>query len=317
MAAVGDIIRGIFTGDEQPEDEVEDHLGRVWPIILPHVTHLSVHDSISVIQRHALRCHPNLVELICHDGVIKIESCAFYNCPRLKRLIIPGVEEIELCAFRGCEAVEHVEFKKLEIIRGYAFLFCKSLASIDLSSAKFAKRGAFTGCEALRDVKFGEHLDSLGRLAFEDCPSLERITIPLKNGLIHHDNVFTGCTLLNRVDLVEAAILKETMAAMLMEEWRLDMRNVINSINHILPNTPAGMTIDGNVGGKTRAVREWVELVLRSIHRYKAQHRSLLNEAAAILQLDLPSDIVHNNVLAFFELPLYTFDGEDAIVEQR
>ena len=94
------------------------------------------------------------------------------------------------------------------------------------------------------------------------------------------------------------------------------MRNVIDSINQILPITPAGTT-SFNAGGKARAIREWMQRVLRKIHHYKAQHRSLLNEAATFLQLDLPSDIVHNSVLTCLELPLYTFDGEDAIVEQR
>ena len=100
-----------------------------------------------------------------------------------------------------------------------------------------------------------------------------------------------------------------------MKEWSQDMWNVIDSINQILPNTPPGFYF--NAGGKARAIREWIELVLRKINHYKAQHRSLLNEVATLLQLNLPSDIVHNNALALLELPLYTFDGKDAIVEQR
>ena len=87
------------------------------------------------------------------------------------------------------------------------------------------------------------------------------------------------------------------------------MGDVIDSINHILPSTPAGYHHE--VRGKARAIREWIALVLRKIIHYKAQHRSVLNEVAALLQLDLPNDIVHNNVLAFLELPLPAFDGED------
>ena len=214
------------------------------------------------------------------------------------------------------DAIEHVECKKLEIIGECAFRDCRSLESIDLSSAKSVEEGAFIGCEALRDVKFGKSLDWLGTEAFDDCTSLERITIPLKNGLTENDSVFGGCENLKRVDLVEDKILHETATALLLGEWRQDLRNVIDSINQILPNIPAERLYEYNiygeavvVGGKTRAIREWIQRVLRKIHHYKAQHRSILNEAAAILQLDLPSDIVHNNVLAFFELPLHTFDG--------
>ena len=93
------------------------------------------------------------------------------------------------------------------------------------------------------------------------------------------------------------------------------MRNVIGLINQILPNTPAGRTqtvhSEAVEGEKARAIRDWIERVLRKIHHYKEQHRGMLNEAATILQLDLPSDIVQNNVLAFLELPFHTFDEED------
>ena len=46
-----------------------------------------------------------------------------------------------------------------------------------------------------------------------------------------------------------------------------------NSINHILPNTPADATFEG----KTLVIQEWIQRVLRKIHHYKAQHCSLLN----------------------------------------
>ena len=203
---------------------------------------------------------------------------------------------------------ETIECNRLEIVRAYAFWECESLESIDLPSARIVEEGAFEGCDVLRDVKFGMSLDSLKALVFKDCPSLERITIPLKIGLFGNGNVFANCHNFKRVDLVEDAIIHKVVDALFMKEWRQDMSNVIDSINQILPNTPAGRS-NNNVGGKTRAMKEWIQRVLRSIHHYKGQHRSLLNEAAAILKLDLPSDIVHNNVLAFFELPLHTFDG--------
>ncbi|KAK1737702.1 hypothetical protein QTG54_011474 [Skeletonema marinoi] len=81
------------------------------------------------------------------------------------------------------------------------------------------------------------------------------------------------------------------------------------SIDQILPNTSAG---DGDdVGGKALAIRMWISSVLRKIIRYKAQHHSLLNEAATTLQHALPQDIMMNNVLPFLELPSFTFEGGD------
>eukprot|EP00985_Skeletonema_marinoi_P002561 scaffold1057_cov203-Skeletonema_marinoi.AAC.9 len=48
-----------------------------------------------------------------------------------------------------------------------------------------------------------------------------------------------GCANLKHADLVEGEV-HETIAALLLEEWRNDMNEEINSINHILPDTPAG-----------------------------------------------------------------------------
>ena len=235
MAAEGDIIRGIFAGEEQPV-AVEHQYGGVRSIILPNITHLSICQSLTFIPQFAFYYHPDIIELNCHKNVKRIEGRAFTKCISLKRLIMPGVEEVEIDAFGDCEAVEHLECDKLKTIRLYAFSSCVSLSSIDLPSVESVEGGAFIDCEALRDVKFGKSLDTLEAEAFCICPSLERITIPLKEGLIGHDSVFTECGKLKRVDLVEDIVLLETMAALLLDEWRQDMRNVIDSINRILPN---------------------------------------------------------------------------------
>eukprot|EP00984_Skeletonema_dohrnii_P025052 scaffold14191_cov97-Skeletonema_dohrnii-CCMP3373.AAC.1 len=55
----------------------------------------------------------------------------------------------------------------------------------------------------------------------------------------------------------------------------------------------------------------WIRSVLRKIICYKAQHHSLLNEAATTLQHALPPDIMMNNVLPFLELPSYSFEVGD------
>ena len=200
--------------------------------------------------------------------------------PPFKTIDYAWREEVEQQAFFECDVIEHIECKNLEIIGEDAFTCCKSLSSIDLPSAKIVK-GAFTGCKVLTDVKFGKNLDNLGAGAFGNCTSLERIIIPLTIGLFGNDTVFAKCDNLKRVDLVEDVIIHKVVDALFMEEWRQDMRNEIGSINQILPNTPAGnFSINCNVWRRTRAIREWIQRVLRKIHHYKAQHRSLLNEAA-------------------------------------
>eukprot|EP00984_Skeletonema_dohrnii_P035434 scaffold35168_cov144-Skeletonema_dohrnii-CCMP3373.AAC.1 len=276
-----------------------------------HVTRVRIHKSITVIPARAFNEHPNIEEVECHIGVKKVEDEAFSYCPSLRRVIMPGVKKVERYQFFECPALTDVECGELEIISGCAFEDCESLRSIDLPSAKIVEAEAFASCTALTNVNFDVKLESIRSRTFYGCTSLERITLPLKDGMITDDNIFRSCKNLVHVDLIEEAILHETVAALLFENWQNDMYREIDSINQILPNTPAGNAYGGDDGGKARAIRRWIRSVLLKIVQYKAEHRRLLNEVAATLQLALPNDIVFKNVLPFLELPSYTFEGED------
>eukprot|EP00985_Skeletonema_marinoi_P030319 scaffold31591_cov73-Skeletonema_marinoi.AAC.2 len=208
---------------------------------------------------------------------------------------MPGVKAIEELAFWYCEALAIVECGKLEIIGRRAFEFCNSLTSINLPSAKIVESFAFNVCTALTNVKFGKELESIKLWAFEGCKSLERITIPLKDNMITENGIFQGCKKLVHVDLVEGEVLRDTIDALQLNEWKNDMEEKIDAINQILPNT--------TVLEKTQAVQLWIRSVLGKIVYYKAQHRSYLDEAATILQSHLPNDIMIKSVLPFLELP--------------
>ena len=222
---------------------------------------------------------------------------------------MPGVKEIECYAFYGCKALSYIECGKLEIIREWAFNLCQSLRSIDLPSIKIVERSAFACCSNLINVYFGKELETLDYGAFRFCISLERIALPLKDGLITSDGIFQMCVKLNNVDLVGG--VDETVTALLMEEWQTDMNEEIDSINQILLSTSAGTNRYLATGGKAQAIRAWITTLLRKIIYYKAEHRSCLNEATTALKSSLPNDIVFKNILPFVELPSYTFDGED------
>eukprot|EP00985_Skeletonema_marinoi_P016250 scaffold8675_cov75-Skeletonema_marinoi.AAC.3 len=128
--------------------------------------------------------------------------------------------------------------------------------------------------------------------------------------MITADSIFQGCKKLVHVDLVEGEVLRDTIDALILDEWRNDMDVEIGAINQSLPTTPAGDHFY-DVGEKARAIRMWISSVLFKIVRYKAKHRSYLNEAATTLQLASPNDVVLENVLPFLKLPSYTFEGED------
>ena len=269
-------------------------------------THIIIAKSVSVILAETFRRRPKIKEVEFHDKIEKAEEWAFVRCYSLRRVIMPGVEVVERGAFYECDALTDVECGKLEIIKEQAFFHCRSLGSINLLSAKIVEMGAFTGCEALTDVKFGSKLDRIEEEAFCYCTALERITIPLKDGIIAADNIFRGCENLKQVDLVDAE-LYETIAALQLEEWRNDVYEEIDSINQILPTVDAGEYYD--YGEKARAIRTWIRSVLHKIIHYQAEHRRLVKEEVATrLQLALPRDVVMSTVLPFLELPSYTFE---------
>eukprot|EP00985_Skeletonema_marinoi_P014758 scaffold7522_cov202-Skeletonema_marinoi.AAC.13 len=305
MAAEGDHIirRYNYTGAD----------GQVIP---RDATHIIVAKFVSVILPDAFSDNDNIEEVIFDENVEKVRRLAFAFCPSLRRVIMPGVEVVERCAFIECRALTDVECGKLEIIKFHAFNGCKSLRSIDLPSARIVEEKAFLFCRALTEAKFSSELERIEMGAFVNCYALERITIPLKDGIITRDDTFRGCENLRQVDLVEGPI-HETIAALQLEEWRNDMYEEIDSINQILPNTPAGGRWDEDVGefnhgGNAQAIRTWIRSVIRKIIHYKVEHQRLLDEEiATTLQLVLPQDIVMNNVLPFVELPSYTFEVED------
>ena len=305
MSAVGDdnFMRYVYRGG------VSESIPR-------EATHIIVAEDVTIIHERAFFRHPNIVEVICHDKVEKIGEEAFCECPSLRRVIMLGVKIIEDMAFFSCETLEDMECGKLEIIGRYAFGSCPSLRSVDLPSAKIIGDEAFGHCEALAYVKFGTMLERIDEKAFIRCYSLEQITIPLKNGIKSADDIFMECENLQKVDLIEGAVLQETVGALQLDVWRNDINEEIDSINRILPYAPAGGWVDFegyDNGEKALTIRMWIRSVLQKIVHYKAEHGRILSEAATAIQQQyaLPHDILTNKILPFLALPSHTFEGEN------
>ena len=272
-----------------------------------HVTHVLIDKGLNFVRAWAFESHPNIQELICHDGIEIIEQYAFNHCPSLRRVIMPGVKEVEHRAFHGCRSLTYIECGKLEIIGAWAFGACESLSVVDLPSIKIAGIYALHACKNLTNVKFGKDLESIRAGVFLKCTSLERIALPLKDYIIDDADIFQCCVKLKNVDLIGG--VHETVAALQMEEWKNDINEEIDSFNQNFASARAGN--DYNAGGKAREIDTWIRSILPKIVRYKAEHRRYLNEAAATLQPALPNDILHKNILPFLELPSDTSFEED------
>ena len=320
----------LFAGHPE-EAKAKEVAGRIYELteFLMHVCHIkledkgepikvAMHTSCSGRREMGLgEVGPALLGQL--ENVELVEEYAFNKCHSLRRVIMPGVKIVERWAFEDCRSLTDVECGKLETIGVEAFSDCFSLKSINLSSTRIFEQYSLDGCKALTSVKFGSNLERIDERAFGVCRSLEHITIPLKDGLIATDDIFIGCINLRHVDLVEGA-LHETVSALHLEEWGDDMEREIDSINRILPNARAGR--HGHYGSddpgeKAYVVRMWIRSVLGKIIRYKAEHESLLNEAATTLQLILPQDLIMNNVIPFLELPSHSFEVEDESDEEE
>ena len=241
------------------------------------VRRAKIDESIDTISRQAfLRC-TQLIEVEAHNKLKKIERSAFIRCRSLRWLMkMTHVEEIGDYAFHDCNALSDLEFDKLEIVRKDAFHFCKSLRSINFPSARTVGNSAFYGCEALTDGAFGEDLRRIELNAFLGCPSLRRIVIPLKNGLIVDDDAFRSCANLSRVDSVGRILT--TISSLHMKSWRDELMGKIDRINQTLPETPRG---------KANAITQWIRSVLDKMEHYKAEHKVLVKEAMTLLELAL------------------------------
>eukprot|EP00986_Skeletonema_menzelii_P019271 scaffold27392_cov308-Skeletonema_menzelii.AAC.1 len=144
-----------------------------------------------------------------------------------------------------------------------------------MPSVRDIGKHAFYGCKELSDVEFGEALETLQRGAFDYCPKLKRIALPLKDIMIE-DRVFGECPMLTTVDMVGG--IHNTVASLHMESWRNEINEEINRINETLPTLERV---------KTQAIQQWMKSAFRRLDHYKAEHRRLLKEATTLLELAL------------------------------
>ena len=135
--------------------------GKEGEVIPDGATHITVGEGVTFVRSYAFYQHPNIVEVICHNGVEKIGARAFVHCPSLRRVIIPGVKEVEGGAFCQCSALTDVECGQLELIKDEAFCECSSLRNIDLLSVRIVERLAFYDCQMSRNFNFGIKLKEL------------------------------------------------------------------------------------------------------------------------------------------------------------
>eukprot|EP00984_Skeletonema_dohrnii_P008771 scaffold3270_cov97-Skeletonema_dohrnii-CCMP3373.AAC.1 len=250
-----------------------------------NVTHIRIDKSVEVIDELAFCDCEYLMHVDTHDGIRKVGRRAFFGCESLSIIDLRSAVEIGEDAFEGCKNLMGVKFgNKLETIGKWAFHKCRSLERLELPSIITVRAGAFHSCKALTSIELSERLDTIESLAFRYCDRLLRIAIPLKRDLFPIDPIFRkytqfkGCEQLTTVDLVGGSHNK-TISSLHMETWRTEMKEEINRINQVLPNTPATE--------KTEPIKQWVDSVIDKMDHYKAEHHRYVKQALTLLELAL------------------------------
>ena len=244
----------------------------------PFVPFAEVHPNVTSIAAFAFERNDYLQGIHLHDDVDTIESHAFVLCGFLPEIVMPGVKNVEYSAFYACWELSRVEFgKDLETIGESAFDQCTSLAFLKMPCVRRIGLRAFQDC-AITELNLPLDLELVEGYAFAGCHSLEKVSMPLKEGLLQ-DGAFITCSRLVRIDLIGG--VHDFVSSLHLEEWRNAANDEINRINQVLP------VIDARAVDKTRAIQEWMQSVLNSMDRYKAEHYALLKECMTILELAL------------------------------
>ena len=271
-------------GRDDDDDEIFVYIGGD-QFVPRGVRRVRIDKSVKIIPRRAFDGRQHLIYVEYHEGVEIIREDAFCGCISLRSVKLLGVKFIGNGAFRCCWGLTEVEFGvELETIEERAFQDCTSLTSLTMPSVKLIRRLAFSNCRQLTDLDLPEGLETIEEHAFSKCQRLGRISIPLKDNMVGVD-VFWRCFNLRAVDLVGG--IHNTVASLHLESWRNEMKEEINRINQVLPNTSAAE--------KTAVTQQWIRAVTRRLNHYSAEHRSLVKEATTLLELALwKANLDHN-----------------------
>ena len=115
------------------------------------------------------------------EGVISIQSAAFYDCNSLTSITLPdSVTSIGYGAFQSCTGLKSVTLSdSVTEIGGSAFYYCTNLASITIpNSVTEIGDYAFYECTSLESVTIPDSVTSIGDSAFYGCRGLTSVTIP-------------------------------------------------------------------------------------------------------------------------------------------
>lgn len=181
---------------------------------------LSLPGSIKTIGEQAFYNCTSLKKVqIAGNSLIRIGKEAFYGDRNLKELTIAaagskqsGELEIGEKAFYGLKRLERLEITNLKSlgigVQAFAYNSALTLANFDDTNIYRMDRGAFTGCASLKelDLEDSTSLAVISDAAFQECVSLEKVTLPITLSEVGAQ-AFENCTLLADMNFEELKTL--------------------------------------------------------------------------------------------------------------
>ena len=143
---------------------------------------------------------PYLKSVVIEEGITKIGTGAFQNCPSLVDVQFPStIEVFSDHAFQGCSNLSFDIPSTVKEI-GILALSGTHLSDVVVNAETFGK-GAFQTCNNLRSIKFtNENCKTISESMFYDCPLLETVEFPSAVELIDY-YAFDGCVKLRDLRL--------------------------------------------------------------------------------------------------------------------
>ena len=134
-------------------------------------------DGFKVVAiKDAFKSNNIIEEVILPDSLEVIDSYAFYQCTKLKKITIQeGVKDINEYAFYNCTSLQSIDLpSSLVNINNHAFYNCNSITSLVIpASVVLIGEGAFGNCSKIESIVFeGDSLETIGNSAFYNLSSL-------------------------------------------------------------------------------------------------------------------------------------------------
>jgi len=137
-----------------------------------------------------------LIEIVYPEGkdskLLRIGTWAFVDCCNLQQMnpFPDGLVELDSCAFYGCSKLQGriTIASSIQYVRRSCFALCKSItsgvfeSSTAITTALELEEGIFWHCEELRSVRLPQNLTVIPRDCFYGCRSLINVPIHSWNG---------------------------------------------------------------------------------------------------------------------------------------